>query len=459
MTEAATQPAAASLIDWWQGVDQVLSPYMGVFFVAFLVTFALTPVMRWLAVRNGIVDWPDLKRKTHVEPVAYLGGVAIFLGWAAGIVLSLFTQTHNSGFGAHVDFPPLILTGAAVILVVGLIDDIAGISPRAKVGGQLIAAAALASLKADGQMLGARLVVSSLATVGLELPAVHADILGMHIDNLPAYILGTAIVAAFVLGGCNSVNLLDGLDGLAAGVAAITAVGLLAISLSVAILDTGPTSVAAGNQLYDSVRVVMCLAIVGCLLGFLPYNFNPANIFMGDAGSLLVGYMCVSTILLFTHTRILGPFLVLAGLIVFAIPITDTTLAIIRRKLRGQPIFSPDREHLHHLLLRAAQHLKFGPNASVKIAVLAMYAMSAFFAVLGFGVVLLRMRYVMAAFIVVFGFIVVMAYKRGHQQLLAQQVSTPASPHAPASSVPAVTGTAPATASTAAPNESTAASP
>jgi UDP-GlcNAc:undecaprenyl-phosphate/decaprenyl-phosphate GlcNAc-1-phosphate transferase len=423
MQATATQPVAEGWSYWLQQVDHVLSPYMGVFFIAFLVSFALTPLMRRLAVRNGIVDWPDLKRKSHVEPVAYLGGLAIFLGWASGIFLSLFTQTHNSGFGAHVDFPPLVLAGAAVIVVVGLVDDIAGISPRAKVGGQLIAAAALASLKADGQMLGAKLVVSTLATVGVELPAVPVNILGMHIDNLPAYALGTAIVAAFVLGGCNSLNLLDGLDGLAAGVATICALGFLGISVYVAVMDSGSRSEVVGNQLYDSVRVVMCLAMMGGLLGFLPYNFNPANIFMGDAGSLLVGYMCVSTILLFTHTTVLGPFLVLAGLIVFAVPITDTTLAIVRRKLRGQPIFSPDREHLHHMLLRAAQNLHLGPNASVKAAVLAMYAMSAAFACLGFGVVLLRMRYVMAVFIVVFGFIVVMAYKRGHQQVLKEQSS------------------------------------
>jgi len=400
-------PATANWIAHWAGqVDQVLSAYMGVFFVAFVVAFAMTPLMRWLAVANGVVDWPDLKRKAHIEPVAYLGGVAIFLGWFAAIFLSLFLNRHDAP-GVRVDFPMLIVFGASVIVFVGLIDDVAGVSPRVKVGGQLIAAAMLASQKAGGQMLGAQLVIKTFAVAGIDMP------------YQPAYILGTVIIALFVLGGCNSVNLLDGLDGLAAGTSAISALGFLMIAVFVAIRISGSEpQLAEADPQYDSVRLVMCLALLGALLGFLPYNFNPANIFMGDAGSLLIGYLCVSAMLLFAHTAAMGPFYVMACLIVFAVPITDTTLALVRRKLRGQPLFSPDREHLHHRLLGGMQRLGLGPNAAVKATVITIYAIAAMFAVLGFAIVLLRARYVLAVFMVLFCFLVVMAYKIGHQQAL-----------------------------------------
>jgi UDP-GlcNAc:undecaprenyl-phosphate/decaprenyl-phosphate GlcNAc-1-phosphate transferase len=413
-------------------VDAVLSPYMWVFFAAFVVSFAATPVMRRLAVANGVVDEPDLKRKAHVEPVAYLGGVAIFLGWLVGVSVCLFI--HETQMPIRVPFPPGILFGAAVIVFVGLIDDVVGISPRTKVGGQLIAAAALASQQVGEQMLGDRLVITTLATVGMELPAIGVDIdmLGLQIENVPAYILGTLIIAAFVLGGCNSVNLIDGLDGLAAGVCAIAMFGFLAISIHLAI-DTGSPELVGSDMFYDGVRVVMCLAVIGALLGFLPYNFNPANIFMGDAGSLLLGYLCVSTILLFVHAASMGPFLVLAGLIVFALPITDTTLAIVRRKLSGQPIFSPDNQHLHHQLLRAVKNLHLGPNLSVKITVLVIYMISAVFALLGFAMVFFRARYVLAIFMVLFSFVTVMAYKLGRQQVALRRMGPqiPAMPEEP----------------------------
>ncbi len=407
--EAAAQ-TAASLIS---RIDAVLSPYMGVFFVAFVVSFVFTPVMRRLAVANGIIDLPDLNRKAHLEPVAYLGGIAIFLGWLAGVSLCLFIREHH--LPARVPFPPGILFGAAVIVFVGLIDDVVGISPRTKVGGQLIAAAALASQQVGGQMLGARLVMSSLAAVRVSVPDTPAF-------EWLTYALGTAIIAAFVLGGCNSVNLMDGLDGLAAGICAIAATGFLAISIYVA-MRSGTPELAGSDLFYDGVRIVMCLAIIGALLGFLPYNFNPANIFMGDAGSLLLGYLCVSTILLFVHAATMGPFLVLAGLIVFALPITDTTLAIVRRKLNGQPIFSPDNQHLHHQLLRAVKNLRLGPNLSVKLTVSLIYMIAAVFAMLGFAIIFFRARYVLAIFLVIFSFVTVMAYKLGRQQAALRRLA------------------------------------
>ena len=229
-----------------------------------------------------------------------------------------------------------------------------------------------------------------------------------------------------VVGGCNSLNLLDGLDGLAAGVSGIAAVGFLFIALYVAAHPYPDSSFF--DLRADPVRIVMSLALLGAVLGFLPYNFNPAKIFMGDAGSLLLGYLCVATILEFAYVSYVGPLLVIAALIVFALPIADTTLAIVRRKMRGQPIFSPDNQHLHHLCLRYAKRLGLGPQASVKVAVLAMYLLAAVFAVLGclLGVqshgqtVVHRWRFVLGIFAVVFGSILLIAYRAGRHAVRDQ---------------------------------------
>jgi UDP-GlcNAc:undecaprenyl-phosphate GlcNAc-1-phosphate transferase len=409
------------------GLLQIIAPYMAVFFVAFLVSIVLTPLMRLLAVRNGVVDWPDLNRKNHLQPVAYLGGVAIFLGWLAGIALCFFVQPHNNSLlgieAGYVSFPLSIILGAAAITLTGLFDDVYGISPRVKIGGQLFAAAALAS-----QDVGTRLVESSLAVVGFGT-----------VPEPVVYLLGTAVIATFVIGGCNALNLLDGLDGLAAGVAGIATTGFLVIAGLVALRSyDAATDEGTLSMLNDPVRIVMCLAILGAILGFLPYNFNPATIFMGDAGSLLLGYLCVSTVLLFAETKGNGLLLVTAALIVFALPITDTLLAIFRRKIQGKPIFSPDSQHIHHLLRRS--------GLSVKQSVLTLYGVAILFAVIGCSMVAmqLRWRYLMAVFVVLFGFIVVTAFKYGQRQALLQNAAdaSAAAPHATA------VGTQPAPANT-----------
>lgn len=388
------------------GPSDVLSPFMGVFFIAFAVSFIATPIMRRLALINGVVDWPDHKRKAHLEPIAYLGGVAIFLGWLAGVFLCYFIAPAGTGALDHVSFPMSIILGASIIHVTGLIDDVYGVSPRVKIGGQLIAAAAVAYQSNLGQSL----VVDVLHSVGMSVPS------GL------SYTLGAMLIAVAVVGACNSLNLLDGLDGLAAGVTGISAMGFLFIALfaagTVAVIDGGA---GAGMEamVANPVRIVMCLAVLGAVMGFLPYNFNPANIFMGDAGSLLLGYLCIATVLLFAsvpaNTPLNGPLLVMAALIVFALPITDTSLAIVRRKLRGQPIFSPDNQHIHHQLIRS--------GLTVRRAVFAMYAMAFAFGILGCSLIYLRWRYVLAAFMVLFSFILVTAYKIGHRNLLMAQIA------------------------------------
>ena len=391
-------------------VSDVVSPYIGVFFVAWLVTILITPLMYRFAIRKGIVDSPDQDRKKHREPVAYLGGVAIFLGWLAGVSLYLWISQHlpASLQITHFDFPITIIFGAVIITVTGLFDDVRGISPRVKIGGQLIAAAMVAHTD-----LGTRLVWDTFDSLELTHIPMIEHWLSMQYGL--GYWLGMVVVAVFIIGGCNSVNLLDGLDGLATGVLSIATLGFLVIASFIAIELTDPTAPPT-DRLSNGVRVVMCLAILGALQGFLPHNFNPANIFMGDTGSLLMGYLCATTILMFAHAPNAGPAMVSAALIVFALPIMDTSLAIFRRVMARQSIVGGDNRHLHHLMLNAFREMGFGVNLSVKLAVVTMYILASVFAVLGCTLLFYtRWRFVLAVLVVLFGFVMVAGYKSGQR--------------------------------------------
>jgi UDP-GlcNAc:undecaprenyl-phosphate GlcNAc-1-phosphate transferase len=183
------------------------------------------------------------------------------------------------------------------------------------------------------------------------------------------YWIGTGFLAFVIIAGCNAANLIDGLDGLLTGSATIMSMGFLAMGLLVAstVMIENPSTSLVG------VRVALALALLGTTLGFLPWNFNPAVIFLGDCGSLLIGYLCVTIVLLFGEDG--PPSLVVAGFIVFGLPITDTTLAIIRRKVAGVPLSTPDAQHIHHQVKRF-----FG---SVRKAVCALYGITMSFTVIG----------------------------------------------------------------------------
>ncbi|MBI1367364.1 MAG: hypothetical protein GC162_01780 [Planctomycetes bacterium] len=422
-------PAAEAAKQITFTVDQVLSPYVFVFILAWAVAFIATPIMRVLALRNGIVDWPDMKRKQHREPVAYLGGVAVFLGWAAGTLLSFYITPHTSTPAltfSSVSFPMSIILGALLIAIMGLLDDVFGVSPFMKLGGQIVAAGMLAV-----QDVGTKLAGGLLASLG--------DTFNFDPTHIPGYgqIIywgGAILVMMFVVSGCNAANLMDGLDGLAGGIIAIVAAGFTFISVALAMGVYGNGGMY--SMLYDPVRVVMCLALLGAVLGFLPYNFHPASIFMGDTGSMLLGYLCVSIMLLFAENG--DSRLVMAALIVFAVPIIDTAMAIVRRKSRGQPIFSADNYHLHHQLIRS--------GFTVRQSVVILYLMALCFGTLGCTLIFTRLRYVVAIFLVVLGFIVVIAYKvavRQYASVKAEEASRAAAAAAAAPDAPpAVTSTA-----------------
>ncbi len=403
---------------------EVFHGYVPVFIVSFLVALLATPIMRRLALANGVVDHPSEARKVHRTPIAYLGGVAVFLGIMAGILYSYiatFTYDPNVGSGLltfhHTQYldaegggiphtvPVSIIFGMTLIMMVGLIDDVTGIPPRVKVGGQLVAAAALAATDV-GVKLAAGLILPLAKSVGLHSTLIengNAETIQFSIplptpifgfDHIPVdlvYWAGTAIIAVFVLGACNASNLIDGLDGLLSGVTGIASIGLLVIALGMAVADDGPR---------DGPRVILCLALLGGCLGFLPHNFNPATIFLGDAGSLLLGFCTIVIILMLGDKG--QTQLVFAGLIIYAIPIIDTVLAIIRRKLAGKSISDADDQHLHHMLKR---------SLGVKGAVLTLYGIGAGFAVLGILMSLERARVVYSIALVFGAFIVVTAIK------------------------------------------------
>jgi len=381
----------------------VIEPYLAVFAVAFVVSLLLTPLMRLLAIRNGVVDWPDRDRKNHGRPIAYLGGAVIFLAWLGGMFTCFLISPHDPRVLAlgltHVSFPISIVIGALVITLTVLMDDVLGISPRVKLGGQLFAAAALAH-----------------NDVGSELVKDFLAIAGYNPGDTFCYVVGAVLIAVFVLGGCNSMNLMDGMDGLAGGVAMIAAVGVLFLSIFTAVGLTGPAYKPPGVDILTSpVRIVMCLSIIGATLGFLIFNFHPASIFMGDAGSMLLGYLSISTILLLAHAPASGPALVLAALIVFALPIIDTMLAIVRRLIARRSIFSPDSHHMHHKLLQR--------GLNVPQATLALYALATLLAVAGCSVIVLRGRYVLLLFLLLFTLVPTIAYLLDRRQQRQDQAS------------------------------------
>jgi UDP-GlcNAc:undecaprenyl-phosphate GlcNAc-1-phosphate transferase len=285
-----------------------MSPLILLAACAFFVSLISTPLLRSLALRWGFVDMPDELRKSHIGPIPRIGGVAIFSAYVAAFgMLALF-----SSYGGEVlrrGVPRVIAIGPAVLLVfiVGLYDDLVGMSAHRKLLGQ------------------------SVAATYVSLNGLTISCLGSHI--LPQWV-AVPLTILWLIGCTNAFNLIDGLDGLAGSV------GFFA-SLSVFVA-------AVINS--DIGLALATLPLAGALLGFLRYNFNPASVFMGDGGSLFIGFMLGCFALMWGQktATLLG---IAAPMIVLAFPLTDTILSLVRRLLRRVPVFRADRGHLHHRLL------------------------------------------------------------------------------------------------------------
>ena len=397
----------------------LLNAYVPIFAVAFLTSLLATPLVRRFAVAQGIVDRPDAVRKLHAFPIAYLGGVSIFAAIVAGVITSyMLAEPLVLRFEP---VPIAVLIGVLAIAFTGLADDVWGFDPRLKIAGQLVAAAALAV-----QDVGVRVAEGILAPLIGAASVVIIDLGDASITNQDVfYWVGTALVAIFVLGGCNAANFLDGLDGLLSGTVAIMAVGFLAISVAMAVAG----GAMSGEESLSGARIVLSLALLGAVLGFMPYNFNPAVIFLGDCGSLLLGYLCAVLILMFGDEG--NTHLVFAGLIVFSVPIIDTALAILRRRLAGVSMATADTNHIHHQLRRSL--------GGVKRAVFAIYGITAAFAAIGFTLAwmvletIVRFRVVYAVAAVLFGFIAAFAFKAARRVQWEAGLATPTIPTATAS--------------------------
>lgn len=343
---------------------------------SWVFALAATWLCKKLAIRLGIVDKPDAYVKTHKEPVAYLGGVGILVGLTVGVLTGITLIQDCVLFKRALTWLLGILTGGAIACFVGLVDDILNIQPWQKMLGQCLASAVL-------------IVVGILPDLTFfTYPFSFTFPEQLH------FTLGALTVVFFVLGASNSLNLLDGLDGLCGGVTAIITLGMLILAIHLA---TWETSVVG-----DPVRIIICLSLVGGVLGFLPFNRHPAKIFMGDAGSMLLGFVCAALMILFAETV---PRWWMASIVIFGLPILDTATAMVRRLLNHRPLFVSDRGHIYDQLIDRGIPLK----KTVAIC----YGLSGLYAVIGITMSQIRTRYALAVYIIVFLVSAFVIWKKG----------------------------------------------
>jgi UDP-GlcNAc:undecaprenyl-phosphate GlcNAc-1-phosphate transferase len=348
--------------------------------VSFIGSLAATWLCKKIAIKFGILDRPDDLVKTHKEPIAYLGGLGMLVGLTVGILVGISLLTDEEFFSPALKWLVGILAGGAVACIVGLTDDIFVLKPRQKFLGQIIAAIIL-------------------LLVGLT-PDLYCIINPLNLPMPPwlEAILSILIVIFFVLGATNSLNLLDGLDGLCAGVTAIITLALLLLSIHLA--SWGYSEVG------DVVRIVICLGLVGCVCGFLPFNRYPAKIFMGDAGSMLLGFIIAALMLLFGE-RV--PRWWMASIVVFGLPILDTAVALVRRLFNHKPLFVSDRGHIYDQMLDRGMPLK----KTVAIC----YALAGLYAAIGLVMSQIRTRYATIVHIFVFAISAFIVWKKGYLKM------------------------------------------
>jgi UDP-GlcNAc:undecaprenyl-phosphate GlcNAc-1-phosphate transferase len=280
--------------------------------LSFVLGLGFTPGARLLARRYGLVDHPDARRKLHAKPVPVAGGMAVFLAVCGSLVgIFLVPGPLDEVFAEHRHSLLGLLLAAAIICAVGVIDD-------------------YCTLRGRHKLLGQCLAIAFVMNSGLIVRSIH-----LCDWTLDLGILAVPFTAFWLLGAINALNLLDGMDGL------LSSVGII-IALAMALMALISGQVAAA---------CVALALAGALLGFLYYNFPPASIFLGDAGSMLIGLVIG---VLAIQSSLKGPATIAlaAPLGILTIPIWDTTAAILRRTLTGRSIYTTDRCHLHHCLLR-----------------------------------------------------------------------------------------------------------
>ena len=330
--------------------------------IAGLITFIMTPLVIKIAHRFGAVDVPKDDRRMHKKPMPLWGGIAIFTGFF--VSMFLFSNIATSKLIG-------LFLASIVVLMTGMIDDVKPLGAKGKLLMQIIAAIIL---------------VKS----GFEInyfTNFFGDSQFIYLQNLTI-----PISVIWIVGVTNTVNLIDGLDGLAAGISAIAAVTLSYIAIL--------------NHRYDAAMITLILA--GSSIGFLPYNFNPAKIFMGDAGALFLG-LVLAAISVEGALKGATALTVVVPILALGVPIFDTTFAILRRLINKRPIMEADKGHLHHRFM--------GMGLGQRKTVLSMYLISA---LLGAGAIaLLKQNWIHA--IVLLGLAAIVVFIPINRSVLTQK--------------------------------------
>ncbi|MDC0761630.1 MraY family glycosyltransferase [Brevibacillus sp. AG] len=297
------------------------------FLTSLIISFIATPYVKNLAVKVGAVDAPN-QRKVHTRIMPRMGGLAIYIGYLVAFFLFVPYTSLSEMLG--------IFIGSTIVMVVGMLDDKYQLSPKWKLLGQLVATAIV------------------VIPFGLKIGVVNLPYSG-SIDFSSGWLfwLAIPITMFWIVGVTNAVNLIDGLDGLSAGVSAIAAgtMGVMAL-------------------LMDDYKVATyCFVLLGAILGFLYFNFHPARLFMGDTGSLFLGFNLAALSIMGFKEALFVSFII--PIVVLGVPLWDTFFAIVRRIVNKKPISSPDKGHLHHCLLNM--------GLSHRSTVLMIYSISIFF--------------------------------------------------------------------------------
>lgn len=316
------------------------------FFIALITTLLITPLVIKLAFKIGAVDKPN-ERKVHQKLMPRLGGLAIFIGVIAGYFTA---ELYNEKITA-------ISLGAILIIIIGILDDKYELSAKTKFAGQLLVAGLI--------------VASGLTIDVLTIPYIGDFELGLW--SYPVTVL-------WIVGITNAINLIDGLDGLSAG---ISAIGITTIAILAG---------ANGKILIFTISMIL----LGSIIGFLFYNFYPAKIFMGDTGALFLGYS-ISIISLLGLYKSVTLFSFIVPIIILGVPIFDTAFAIIRRIVNKKPISAPDKSHLHHRLLAL--------GVSHRKTVFLIYGFGILF---GVAALLLSESTLWGTILIIFGLLVIM---------------------------------------------------
>ncbi len=357
-----------------------LFQFWPVLIFSFVGSLIATALCKRIALKFGIMDKPDDTVKTHKVPIAYLGGIGISIGLVIGIFAGIAVLGGDEFFSGKLKLLLGVLAGSGIACLVGVTDDIFEITPGWKIFGQVAAAVVL-------------IFVGIMPNLDFLSGYLHLPITGIF-----QKLLEMSIVVMFVVGATNSLNLLDGLDGLCAGVTAIIAIGMLLLSIHLATWEF--------SEIDDPVRIIICLGLVGGVFGFLPFNRHPAKIFMGDAGSMLLGFVIASLMMLFAEQT---PRWWLASIVVFGLPILDTAVALVRRLLNGRPLFVSDRGHIYDQMMDRG----IGLHRTVTIS----YFLAGIYVLIGLLMSQIRTWYAAVVYVLVFSVSGIIVWKKGYLKM------------------------------------------